>query len=57
MASKGLLRPGLIQLRVTDLEKTVEHYVERIGLDEVSRDGHRVSLKAWDEFDHHSVVT
>lgn len=56
MALKGVLRPGLIQLRVTDFEKTVEHYVERIGLDEVSREDDKVYLKAWDEFDHHSVV-
>ncbi|NVK20516.1 MAG: VOC family protein, partial [Methylocystaceae bacterium] len=56
MALTGILRPGLIQLRVTDLEKSVEHYVERIGLDEVGRDGGLVYLKGWDEFDHHSVV-
>jgi catechol 2,3-dioxygenase len=35
----------------------VRHYTEVIGLDEVLRgvDG-RVYLKAWDEFDHHSVI-
>ena len=56
MAMQGILRPGLIQLRVTDLDKTLEHYVDHIGLNEVGRDGDRVFLKGWDEFDHHSVT-
>lgn len=56
MALHGVLRPGLIQIRVTDLDKAVEHYVDRIGLDEVGRQSDRVFLKAWDEFDHHSIV-
>lgn len=57
MAMKGIMRPGIIQLRVLDMKAAVEHYVERIGLNEVCRgtDG-RVYLKGWDEFDHHSVV-
>lgn len=57
MAIKGVLRTGLIQLRVLDLEKAVEHYRDRIGLDEVGRteDG-RVLFKGYDEFDHHTVV-
>src|SRR5438045_2348145 len=54
---KGVLRPGYIQIRVTDLDAALKHYVERVGLHEVSRepDG-RVYLRAWDEFDRHSVV-
>jgi catechol 2,3-dioxygenase len=57
MALKGVLRPGYIQIRVTDLNAALKHYVERVGLNEVSRepDG-RVYLRAWDEFDRHSVV-
>jgi len=57
MSLTGVLRPGYVQLRVLDLEAAVSHYVDRIGLDEVSRetDG-RVYLKGWDEFDRHSVI-
>jgi catechol 2,3-dioxygenase len=57
MALKGVLRPGYIQIRVTDLDTAIKHYVERVGLHEVSRetDG-RVYLRAWDEFDRHSII-
>ena len=57
MALQGVLRPGLIQLRVLDLERTRRHYVDWLGLEEVGRgDDGRLYLKAYDEFDHHSVV-
>src|SRR5437764_15317875 len=57
MALNGVLRPGYIQIRVTDIDAAVKHYVDRIGLHEVSREADgRVYLRAWDEFDHHSVV-
>jgi catechol 2,3-dioxygenase len=57
MAITGVLRPGYIQLRVLDMEKALFHYVDCLGLDKVSEspDG-RVYLKAWDEFDRHSVI-
>ena len=57
MAMKGILRPGLIQLRVMDLDAAITHYVDRLGMQEVTRgsDG-RVYLKAYDEFDHHSLI-
>src|SRR5437660_562295 len=57
MALKGVLRPGYIQIRVTDLDAALKHYVDRIGLHKVSHepDG-RVYLRAWDEFDRHSIV-
>jgi catechol 2,3-dioxygenase len=50
-------RPGLIQVKVLDLDKTLNFYKDILGLDEVGRtsDG-RVMLKCYDEFDHHSVV-
>jgi catechol 2,3-dioxygenase len=45
MPLTGVLRPGYIQIRV------------RVGLHLVSREGDgRVYLRAWDEFDRHSVV-
>jgi len=57
MALNQTLRPGLIQLRVLDLDKTLDFYKNILGLDEVARtaDG-RVCLKTFDEFDHHSVT-
>ncbi|MDL2323711.1 catechol 2,3-dioxygenase [Ruminococcaceae bacterium OttesenSCG-928-A16] len=56
MALNSTLRPGLIQMRVLDLDKTLTFYKDILGLDEVARttDG-RVLLKGFDEFDHHSV--
>jgi catechol 2,3-dioxygenase len=57
MALKGVLRPGYIQIRVTDLKAALTHYVDRVGLHEVSREADgRVYLRAWDEFDRHSIV-
>jgi len=57
MAFHGTVRPGLIQLRVLDLDETLKFYTDILGLDEVGRtsDG-RVMLKTYDEFDHHSVT-
>ena len=54
MALTGVLRPGYIQVRVTDIDAALKHYVDRVGLHEVSRevDG-RIYLRAWDEFDRH----
>lgn len=57
MALNQTLRPGLIQMRVLDLDKTLDFYKNVLGLNEVCRttDG-RVCLKGYDEFDHHSVT-
>lgn len=57
MAITSTLRPGLVQIRVLDLDKTLNFYKDILGLNEVCRtsDG-RVCLKAPDEFDHHSVT-
>ena len=57
MAITGVLRPGIIQIRVLDMSEAIVHYRDRLGLHEVmTGDDGRVFLKAWDEFDHHSVV-
>ena len=57
MALTGVLRPGHVQLRVLDLDAAVRHYGSVLGLWETARDAQgRVSFKAWDEHDHHSVV-
>ena len=57
MGFTGTLRPGLVQMRVLDLDKTLNFYNNILGLDIVGRtsDG-RVMLKGFDEFDHHSVT-
>jgi len=57
MAVTGVLRPGFIQIRVLDMDKALTHYVDRVGLDLVSREADgRVYLKAFDEFDRHSII-
>ncbi len=57
MALKGVLRPGYIQIRVLDMDAAIKHYVDHVGLQEVSREADgRVYLRAWDEFDRHSVI-
>ena len=57
MGFNTTLRPGLIQIKVLDLDKTLSFYKDILGLSEVGKtsDG-RVMLKTYDEFDHHSVV-
>ena len=57
MALTGVLRPGHVQVRVTDLEEALHFYRDVLGLVETGRDGAgRVYFKAWDERDHNSVV-
>ncbi len=57
MAMTGIIRPGMVQIRVLEMEPALRHYRDVMGLIEVSRevDG-RVYLKCFDEFDRHSVV-
>jgi len=52
----GIMRIGRAELRVMDFEKSVDYYTNVIGMDEVGRSEGRVYLKAWDEFDHHSLI-
>lgn len=57
MTKGSVVRPGHVALRVLDLDDALNHYKNVIGLIETGRDDKdRVYLKAWDEFDHHSVV-
>jgi catechol 2,3-dioxygenase len=57
MALQGVLRPGFVQIRILDMEESLVHYRDRLGLDFVGKgeDG-RVYLKAYDEFDRHSII-
>jgi catechol 2,3-dioxygenase len=50
------MRLGKVELRVMDMEKAVDYYTNILGLEEVGRSPGRVYLKAWDEYDHHSLV-
>ncbi len=51
-----VLRLGRVELKVLDLEKSVDYYTNVIGLEETGRFKDSVYLKAWDEYDHHSVI-
>jgi catechol 2,3-dioxygenase len=57
MAITGVLRAAMMQLRVLDIDTSVDFYTKVVGLFEVGRtpDG-RVLLKGYDEFDHHSLT-
>src|ERR1700722_19549549 len=52
----GVMRLGYVHVRVTGLEAACAHYATTLGMGVVHEDGDRVYFKAWDEFDHHSVV-
>jgi catechol 2,3-dioxygenase len=52
----SIMRIGRAELRVLDLEQSVDYYTNVIGLDVVGSEQGRVYLKAWDEFDHHSLI-
>jgi catechol 2,3-dioxygenase len=57
MAITGVMRAALMQLRVLDLETSVDFYTKVVGLFEVDRTSDdRVLLKGYNEFDHHSLV-
>jgi len=57
MFGSNVLRPGFVQIRVLDMESTLAHYRDRVGLTEVSREADgRVYMKCYDEFDRHSIV-
>ena len=56
MKSNGIMRLGRLELRVFDFEKSVDYYTNILGLDITGRDENRVYLKAWDEYDHHSII-
>ena len=57
MAITGVLRSAMMQLRVLDMEESLHFYKDVLGLYEVCRtDDGRVCLKAWDEFEHHSLT-
>lgn len=57
MALTGVLRPGHTQIRVLDLDRSVDFYTRVLGLVETGRDAAgRVYFKAHDERDHNSII-
>ena len=56
MALTGVIRPGHAQLRVLDLDESIEFYSNVMGLIQTGREGDRAYFKAWDERDHHSLI-
>ena len=51
-----VLRMGKCRIKSARFRKSVEYYTNVIGLEETGRIGDSVYLKAWDEYDHHSVI-
>ncbi len=57
MAMTGVLRPGHCQLRVLDMEESVDFYTRVMGLVDMGRDDQgRAYFKTADERDHHSLI-
>ncbi|TVO57223.1 catechol 2,3-dioxygenase [Denitromonas halophila] len=57
MAITGVLRPGHFQMRVLDLQQSIDFYTNVIGLKEMGRDTQgRVYFKTQDERDHNSFI-
>lgn len=57
MALTGVLRPGHAQIRVLDLEESVQWYTDVMGLVPMGRDAQgRAYFKTRAERDHHSIV-
>lgn len=52
----GVMRLGYVHARVTDLGAARSHYADTLGMRVVHEGGGRAYFKAWDEYDHHSVV-
>ena len=52
----GVMRLGYAHVRVTDMAEAKDHYANTMGLYETLSEGNKTYYKAWDEWDHHSVV-
>ena len=53
----GVMRLGHVNLRVMDIEKAIDHYVNIIGMTVTHQDDRgRAFLKCWDEWDKYSLV-
>jgi len=52
----NILRAAHVEFRVTDLERTADFYVGLLGFVETARDAHRLYLRGYEEWLHHSLV-
>src|SRR5215212_6524843 len=52
----SVMRLGYVHVRVTDLDQARDHYGNTLGMEVVAETANTVYYKAWDEYDHHSVV-
>jgi catechol 2,3-dioxygenase len=52
----GIMRLGYVHVRVTDVEEATSHYRDTLGMQVTADEAGRRYFKAWDEYDHHSVV-
>lgn len=56
MALTGVLRPGHMQIKVLDLDESIDFYTNVLGLIQTGRQGDRAYFKTWDERDHNSYI-
>lgn len=52
----GIAHLGHFEIRVTDLEKSRRFFTDVMGLIESDADDERVYLRAWQDWDHHTLV-
>lgn len=52
----GIAHLGHFEIRVTDLQKSREFFTEIMGLIESDADDERVYLRAWQDWDHHTLT-
>ena len=52
----AVMRMGYAHVRVTDMADAKQHYANTMGLYQTLEQDGKVYYKAWDEWDHHSVV-
>ncbi len=52
----GIAHLGHFEIRVTDMERSREFFKEVVGLYESDADDERVYLRAWQDWDHHTLI-
>lgn len=53
----GVMRIGHVSLQVMDMEASIRHYVDVVGMDVTHRDSNGTTyLKCWDEWDKYSII-
>jgi len=52
----NILKTGHVELRVTDLERARDFYVDLLGFVETERDDDRLYLRCLEDWEHHSLI-